>query len=125
VREAACSRGWRSTGTRILVTTSRRGGASSGGEPLDEPSRAEAEERGSLREAELAAEVIEERPVAEVDPQAPPVKVRERDEKLGLRDALAAEEVLKTERELVCVRHEASIARVLEVLLDARACDLG
>src|SRR6266542_4277133 len=89
-------------------------------ESLDEPRGSLPVERGPAREPELPVQEIEQRGVPELDPQPLPVEVREGDEELGERGALALEELGEAGGELACGGHDASIARVFEPSPDAR-----
>jgi hypothetical protein len=63
---------------------------------------------------------VEERSVAELEPQALRVKGRERNEELAEGGALAGEEVGETIRERACVFHEAIFSRGFRASGDAR-----
>ena len=67
-------------------------------EALDELGGLLPERRRRLRKAELAHEEIEERRIPEIDPQPPPVEVREGDQKIRERTPLAPEELLPSLR---------------------------
>jgi len=90
------------------------------GEPLDELGGGLPVEGGALREAELAVQEVEERGVAELEPEPSPVEVRQLHEELAECGTLASEEVGKTGGEVACGGHSESFARVFEASPDAR-----
>ncbi len=89
-------------------------------ESLDEPRGGLPVESGALREAQLPVQEIKERGVPELDPQPLRVEVREGDEELGERGALALEELGEAGGEIACGGHEASIDRDFGASPDAR-----
>jgi hypothetical protein len=88
--------------------------------PLDELRRHLAVVGGTPRESELPVEVLEEVRKPQPKPEALPIEVRERQEKISHRAVLAAEEIGEAARRLACVVHTRIFSRVSATSPDAR-----
>jgi len=84
------------------------------GEALDQLRRRLAVVGRPRREPKLPVEESEEAGVAELQPEAAAIEVREGDEEVGHRALLAAEEIQEAGGGLACGRHALRVARDFE-----------
>jgi hypothetical protein len=89
------------------------------GGALDELGRGLPVLRGAGGEAQLAMQERKETPVPQVSPPLLAVELREGDQKIGHRVALAAEQVGEAVREVACGRHAEMFARDFQPSGDA------